>query len=203
MLILKSIILTLPFVNYLSPLFYFYYLRYGIWIFKDYFPKRGGDCDSRVSEPAMFYTFLAYNNLKGFELTNGGAIQTIDFTVIDNSEAGLEFTNVAGPWGDEGPMVKDCLVVGHSAVSESRSACTQGGLVAPMSSRLTVSNTTFVNFDANWCSALRACSFCKINQGGYTTRFEKVRFLNSPIIARFKWEHEAVLLDLDGTLTGK
>lgn len=173
-----------------------------MWIFKDYFPARGGGC-SGTSEPATFYNFLAYNNLKGFEVTNGGAIQTVNFTVLDNSEAGLEFTKVAGPWGHQGPLVKDCLVVGHSAVSGSSSACTQGGLVAPMSTGLTVSNTAFVNFDAPSCAALRSCSFCRQRQGGYSTKFEKIQFVNSPNKAAFKWEHESVLVDLDGTLTGK
>lgn len=178
-------------------------VRYGVWIFRDYFPKRGGGCDSTVSEPAKFYTLLAYNNLKGFELTNGGAIQTINFTVIDNKEAGIEFTQVKAPWGDKGPLVKDSLVVGHSAVSGSPSACTQGGVVAPQSSRLTVSATTFVNFDARTCAALRACSFCEVRQGGFSTRFDKIQFVNSPNKAAFKWEHESVFEDLDGTLTGK
>ena len=172
-----------------------------MWIFKDYFPARGGSC-SGASEPAKFYNFLAYNNLKGFELTNGGAIQTVNFTLLDNSEAGLEFTKVAGPWGLRGPLVKDCLVVGHSDVSGSTSACTQGGLVAPMSTGLTVSNTAFVNFDAPSCAALRSCSFCRQRQGGYSTKFEKTQFINSPNRAAFKWEHESVLVDLDGTLTG-
>ena len=174
-----------------------------MWIFQDYFPKRGGGCDSTVSEPAKFYTLLAYNNLKGFELTNGGAIQTINFTVIDNKEAGIEFTKVEAPWGEKGPLVKEALVVGHSAVSASSSACTQGGIVAPQSSRLTVSGTTFVNFDAPSCAALRACSFCKPREGGFSTRFEKTRFVNSPNKAAFKWEHEGVFEDLDGTLTGE
>ena len=164
---------------------------------------RGGGCGSTVSEPAKFYTLLAYNNLKGFEVTNGGAIQTINFTLVDNKEAGFEFTKVAGPWGENGPLVKDSLVVGHSAVSGSPSACTQGGLVAPQSSRLTVSRTTFVNFNVSSCAALRACSFCKERNGGFSTRFEKIRFLNSPNKAAFQWEHEAVFEDLDGTLTGK
>ena len=122
---------------------------------------------------------------------------------MDNKEAGIEFTQVKAPWGDNGPLVKDSLVVGHSAVSGSPSACTQGGLVAPQSSRLTVSGTTFVNFDARSCAALRACSFCKVRQGGFSTRFEKVKLVNSPNKAAFKWEHESVFEDLDGTLTGK
>lgn len=180
-----------------------YSSRYGVWIFKDYFPTRGGRCGSTISAPAKFYSLLAYNNLKGFELTNGGAIQTINFTVLDNTEAGLEFTKVDAPWGESGPLVKDSIVVGHSAVSEGPSACTQGGLVAPHSSRLTVSGTTFVNFNASSCAALRGCSFCKPREGGFTTRFEKTQFVNSPNKAAFKWEHETVFEDLDGTLTGK
>lgn len=174
-----------------------------MWIFKEYFPKQGGSCGSKISAPAKFYTLLAYNNLKGFELTSGGAIQTINFTVLDNKEAGLEFTNLVAPWGENGPLVKDSLVVGHSDISGGSASCTQGGLVAPQSSRLTVSGTTFVNFDAPTCAALRGCSFCHARQGGFTTRFEKTQLINSPNKAAFKWEHEGVFEDLDGTLTGK
>ena len=174
-----------------------------MWIFKEYFPKQGGGCGSSISASAKFYTLLAYNNLKGFELTSGGAIQTINFTLLDNKEAGLEFTNLVAPWGENGPLVKDSLVVGHSDVSGDPSACTQGGLVAPQSSHLTVSGTTFVNFDAPSCAALRGCSFCHAREGGFITRFEKTQLINSPNKAAFKWEHESVFKDVDGSLTGK
>lgn len=177
--------------------------RYGLWIFPTFFPVIGGQCAGGTPEPAQFDSLLSYNNLKGFEVTEGGAIQVINFIVLDNIEAGLEFTVLDAQWGQEkGPLVKDSLIVGHSDISNISSACTQTGLVAPKTSFLTVSGATFVNFNAPSCAALRCCSFCRERQGGYTTKFSKIQFIQSPNRAAFKWQHECVLKDLDGTLTG-
>lgn len=38
---------------------------YGLWIFEEYFPKMGGTCESTIDVPAVFDTFVAWNNLRG------------------------------------------------------------------------------------------------------------------------------------------
>ena len=92
--------------------------RYGLWIFPTYDPAVGGRCSGKTPAPAQFHSLLAYSNLKGFEVTEGGDIQVFNFTVLDNIEAGLEFTLVDAAWGqNQGPLVKDSLIVGHSAIS--------------------------------------------------------------------------------------
>ena len=185
--------------------------RYGLWIFPIYHPKRGGSCGSKIAEPAEFHSLLAYNNMRGAEGVLLGAVRFVDFIAMDNDLAGIEYIEAHSddaPWG--GPMIKDSLIVGHSLVSEglprrisTNRNCTESGLKLPKSSKLTVSNVTMVNFDHEHCVTMEACAHCKIFQGGWMVKFEKMKFINSPRRARFKWKHEVVLRDLDGSLTGK
>ena len=185
--------------------------RYGLWVFPIYHPKTEGTCRSILAQPAEFHSLLAYNNMRGAEGVQMGAVRFVDFIMMDNDLAGIEYIDASSddaPWG--GPMIKDSLIVGHSQVSEglpreisTNRNCTASGLMLPKSSKLTISNVTLVNFDRDECVALEACAHCKIFQGGWTVKFEKMKFVNSPRRSRFKWKHEVVFKDLDGTLTGR
>ena len=185
--------------------------RYGLWVFPIYHPKVDGTCKSVIAEPAEFHSLLAYNNMRGAEGVQMGSVRFVDFVMMDNDLAGIEYIDASSddaPWG--GPMIKDSLIVGHSKVSEglpreikTNRNCTASGLMLPKSSKLTVSNVTMVNFDREDCVAFEACAHCKIFQGGWTVNFEKITFTNSPRRTRFKWRHEVIFKDLDGTLTGK
>lgn len=185
--------------------------RYGLWIFPVYHPKKGGSCDSVIAEPAEFNSLLAYNNMRGAEGVQMGAVRFIDFIMMDNDLAGIEYIDADSddaPWG--GAMIKDSLIIGHSLISEglpnrisTNRNCTAIGLKLPKTSRLTVSNVTLVNFDYDTCTTMEACAHCKIFQGGWTVRLEKMTFINSPRRTKFKWQHEVVFKDLDGSLTGK
>lgn len=168
--------------------------RYGLWLFPTYIPR---------NSPALFQDFTAYNNLKGFEITEVGQVECVNCTMLDNKEAGFEVTIVQGSW-NKGTTIRDSLVVGYSAISDHNSShCTQGGVVGPHTSLLTLSGVTFVNFDAVKCAALRGCSFCRPFQGGWTVRVKGLTFNRSPNKAAFLWQHETVYKDLDGSLTGK
>ena len=185
--------------------------RYGLWVFPVYHPKTEGTCRSDIAEPAEFHSLLAYNNMRGAEGVQMGAVRFVDFIMMDNDLAGIEYIDASSdssPWG--GPMIKDSLIVGHSKVSEglpreisTNRNCTASGLMLPKTSKLTVSNVTMVNFDRDECVAFEACAHCKIFQGGWTVKFEKMKFINSPRRSRFKWKHEVIFKDLDGTLSGR
>eukprot|EP00794_Sanderia_malayensis_P009058 gene9058-10026_t len=186
--------------------------RYGLWIFPIYHPKKGGACGAVEAEPAVFHSFTAWNNMRGAEVDVGGAVQFVDNVVLDNDLAGIEVIvadSENSPWG--GAMVRDSLVIGHSALKQynkiiggDQRACTSQGIQLPDSSRLIVSNVTFVNFDTAGCAALNPCARCTKfgRKGGWPTRFEKISKINSPNMGKFHWNHVAVYDDLDSTLTG-
>lgn len=186
--------------------------RYGLWIFPVYHPKQGGSCGAVLVEPAVFGSFIAYNNMRGAEAVKVGAVQMHDFKMLDNDIAGIEYVfsdTEDAPRG--GPKIKNALIVGHSQVSEglvlkirSNTLCTTSGIKLPQFSKLVVDNVTFVNFDRAGCTCYSACAQCVEfkKRGGWTTHTMKNRFVNSPRRSAFLWNHESVIVDLDGTVTG-
>ena len=187
--------------------------RYGLWVFPVYNPKRGGACGAQIAEPAEFHSLLTYNNMRGAEGVKCGSVRFVDFIAMDNDLAGIEYVDSDSehpPWG--GPMIKDSLIVGHSLLTDcglklvtTNRNCTRSGLMLPKTSKLTVSNVTFVNFNHKRCAALEACAQCEHFhlRGGWKVEFEKMNFINVSTRSRFKWPHEVVFKDLDGTLSGK
>ena len=180
---------------------------YGIWVFPSYHPRAGGSCSfSAPFEKSIFSDFIAWRNTRGVEFTEVGSLQLVDSILIDNMLAGVEVVDLSQTcWGEDGPLIKNVTIVGHSEVTSNQEAdfCTESGIKTPKSDYLTVSNVTFYNFDKTRCHAITACAHCKVFQGGFRTNFEGLRFYNSPEKVDWKWEHEHVHFDLDGTLTGK
>lgn len=69
-----------------------------------------------------------------------------------------------------------------------------GGIKTPNQRRLIISNVTFARFDDPSLSCLRACSHCKVRQGGFQYWFEKIKYLGNSSLHRaaFRWEHEVL-----------
>lgn len=186
--------------------------RYGLWIFPTYHPQRGGRCNSVIAEPAVFKRFIAYNNMRGAEAVEVGAVQMHEFTMLDNDIAGIEYVfadQKDAPWG--GPLIKNSLIVGHSFLSKglelkvsSNTLCTESGLKLPQHSKLVVENVTFVNFNRSGCTCFSTCAQCAEfkKRGGWTILTSKLRFVHSERLLSFHWAHEAVIHDQDGSLTG-
>ena len=181
---------------------------YGIWIFPSYHPVGPDICDEVV--PAVFKNFFAWRNNRGIEFSEVGAVQLVNSTMLDNDLAGVEYTEVTAAWGKKGALIENTLIVGRSGLRDyddqrvrgGEMVCTSSGIKTPPSYYLTVSGVTFVNFDESNCISIRACSHCRTDfLGGYETRFEKLKFVNSSNIVTWQWEHEQVFRDLDGTLT--
>ena len=173
---------------------------YGLWVFPDYVPTISGECGDKRHAPSYFDRLLSWRNDRGVESAHSGSIQIRDSVMLDNRLAGIEYTDISSVWGENGALIADTLIVGHSQIS-SDEFCTQSGIKTPASYYLTVSNITFVNFDRQGCNAIQACSQCKFMQGGFETRYEKISFQNVTNITQWMWEHEHIHRDLDGTLT--
>ena len=88
-------------------------------------------------------------------------------------------------------FLQNSLIVAYT--SHNHGNPQTGGIKTPNRGRLTVSNVTFVNFDLANSACLRACSHCKVFQGGFQVWFQRMQFYNSPNKAFFQWEHEVCL----------
>ena len=178
---------------------------YGLWVFPTYSPREGGSCSSSASHvPAVFTNFLAWRNDRGVEFgdagVSSGALQLHNSTMLDNELAGVEVTAFEAEWGE--PLIQNVVIVAHSEITASDSSvCTEAGIITPQTPYLSVQSVTFINFDREGCTAVAACSHCRNLQGGFETRYADIKFVNSPRLAFWKWKHEHVHRDMDGTLT--
>ncbi|KAJ8334858.1 hypothetical protein SKAU_G00404970 [Synaphobranchus kaupii] len=184
---------------------------FGLWIFQEYFPVRGGSCGSRRPEPAVFRALTTWNCEKGAEWVNVGAVQFSDFLMVNNEKAGIEAKRIlpgyVSGWGEEvGAVVKNCTIVGHvDELGLGGSHCSARGVVLPLDDGLSVLSTTFLNFDRPSCAAIGVAKItgtCMDRCGGWSARFSGIQYFNSPNKGGFSWEHEVVLIDSDGSLTG-
>lgn len=180
---------------------------YGLWIFQFYYPTLTGECDDNQPGPSYYDRFLSWRNDRGVEFSEIGSIQLRDSIMLDNNLAGVEYTELSNTeWGEEGPYIKNTLIVSHSMINEVQGedeACTAAGIRAPHSYFLSVSGVTFVNFDRSGCFPIQACSHCREFQGGFETRYKNITYINagSNQLTQWMWTHEHVHRDMDGTLT--
>nr|XP_014351910.1 PREDICTED: fibrocystin-L [Latimeria chalumnae] len=184
---------------------------FGLWIFEEYYPMQLGSCSSKVPEPAKFDSLTTWNCEKGSEWVNGGALQFHNFLMVNNEKAGIEMKQIlashVGGWGEStGAMIKDAKIVGHiDELGLSSTYCTSRGIILPFNEGLTVSSVKFMNFDRSVCAAVGVTSIaghCMDRCGGWSAKFDGVQYFNSSNKASFRWEHEVVLIDADGSLTG-
>ncbi|KAM4704928.1 fibrocystin-L [Rhinophrynus dorsalis] len=185
---------------------------FGIWIFEEYFPKLTGSCSSTTPSPAKFNSLTTWNCQKGAEWVNGGALQFHNFTMVNNEDAGIETKriiseHVAG-WGEtNGAVIKNSVIVAHlDELGLGSNYCTSRGIILPFDEGLTVSSVKFMNFDRPACAAIGVTTIagvCMDRCGGWSAKFDGIQYFSSPNKAGFRWEHEVVLIDTDGTLTGK
>nr|XP_039260770.1 fibrocystin-L-like [Styela clava] len=178
---------------------------FGLWVFKAYTPKADGSCGSTEPNVVKYDSFTVWNCEKGAELVNVGAIQFHNFIMAANEKAGIETKLVVDKhvkWGQVGTY--DSFVIARlSAITTGGS--TKRGIILPFTEGYEVNNTKFINFDESGTAAIGVTSIdgtCSVLCGGWEARFSQISFQNSPNKAAFRWEHEVILRDRDGTLSG-
>ncbi|XDV34188.1 hypothetical protein PO909_004380 [Leuciscus waleckii] len=184
---------------------------FGLWIFQEFFPMRTGSCSSSTPAPAVFRRFTSWNNEKGAEWVNVGAVQFSEFLMVNNEKAGVEAKRIIQPyvsgWGlNGGAAVVNSTMVGHvDELGLGSDYCSARGVVLPLDDGMSVINTKFVNFDRPSCAAVGVAEIvgtCMFRCGGWSARFSGIQYYQSPNKAWFRWEHEVALVDTDGSLTG-
>ncbi|KAI5091821.1 fibrocystin-L precursor, partial [Silurus meridionalis] len=184
---------------------------FGLWIFQEFFPKKDGKCSSTIPEPAVFRKLTSWNNEKGAEWVNAGAVQFNNFLMVNNEVAGVETKRIiqqhVSGWGlDKGAGLVNSTIVGHvDELGLGTNYCTSRAIVLPLEDGMSVINTTFINFDRPNCAVVGVTTIQGTSgnfAGGWTVKFSGIQFYQSPNKANFRWEHEIALLDVDGSLTG-
>uniref|UniRef100_A0A6I8N1M6 Fibrocystin-L n=1 Tax=Ornithorhynchus anatinus TaxID=9258 RepID=A0A6I8N1M6_ORNAN len=184
---------------------------FGLWIFEEYFPMQTGSCTSTIPTPAIFNALTTWNCRKGAEWVNGGALQFHNFVVVNSADVGIETKRILAPyvggWGESsGAVIQNAKIVGHlDDLGLGPSYCSSKGLLLPFNEGLTVSSVHFMNFDRPHCAAIGVTSIvgvCTDGCGGWSSRFASIQYFHTPNKAGFRWEHEVVLMDTDGSLTG-
>ncbi|KAI5615922.1 fibrocystin-L precursor [Silurus asotus] len=184
---------------------------FGLWIFQEFFPKKDGKCSSTIPEPAVFRKLTSWNNQKGAEWVNAGAVQFNNFLMVNNEVAGVETKRIiqqhVSGWGlDKGAGMVNSTIVGHvDELGLGTNYCTSRAIVLPLEDGMSVINTTFINFDRPNCAVVGVTTIQGTSgdfAGGWTVKFSGIQFYQSPNKANFRWEHEIALLDVDGSLTG-
>ncbi|KAL3886657.1 hypothetical protein ACJMK2_026637 [Sinanodonta woodiana] len=179
---------------------------FGLWMFQEYHPTVGGTCKGTEPQQVIFEALTSWNNEKGAETVNGGALTFNNCIFVNNDKAGYEGKRVdhIPQYPNEGAMISNTLIVGSTTTLVS-SQGPSTGIVLPYGNGFLVKNVRFVNYINLGFVALaftRIQGTCSIYCGGYNYHFKGIQFINTPRKARFEWEHEGVLIDEDGTLTG-
>ncbi|KAL0166581.1 hypothetical protein M9458_038425, partial [Cirrhinus mrigala] len=173
---------------------------FGLWIFQEYFPMRSGSCSYSTPAPAVFRRLTSWNNEKGAEWVNVGAVQFSEFLMVNNEKAGVEAKRIiqqhVSGWGlDGGAAVVNSTMVGHvDELGLGSNYCTARGVILPLDDGMSVINTKFVNFDRSSCAAIGVAEIV----GTCIARFSGIQYYQSPNKAWFRWEHEVALVDTDG-----
>ncbi|XP_065804470.1 fibrocystin-L [Labrus bergylta] len=184
---------------------------FGLWIFQDYFPMKGGTCRSKTPEPAVFHSLTTWNCEKGAEWVNVGAVQFDSFLMVNNEKAGIEAKRIF-PWAvsgtgrEGGAGVFNSIIVGHlmelgGFETETRTR----GIILPFDDGMVVLNTTLINFDQASYAAFGVTTVdgtCVERCGGWSALFGGIKYFNSPNKCGLKWEFEVQMVDTDGSLTG-
>ena len=179
--------------------------------------------------PANTFGFFAWHCQRGAEFATGGAIQFHNMVVANNWKAGLAGketfldTYATPDMEEQASMFKRNIAIGHLDGDRELTACGDMGIETPWERfAFTVDDIQFFNYDnptpniasvdlsdfamageldARRCIAFDPCYEPNAFDCGAITWFSKVSWYNSNRRMVFDWEHEAGVLDLDGTFT--
>ena len=187
---------------------------FGIWMFQDYYPVVDGACAGDTgAQPAVFEDFKAWNNEKGVEFVNFGALQIIRGQFVQNALAGFEGKALKNaPRRDSAlsALINDTLIVGQSRIPEvqNNQGVSVAGVILPYGESFQVHNTKFVNFPSSSSDSSVAIKWTSIDGtctdrcGGYIYQASELQFEDVDHRIHYRWGHEGVIEDIDGSLCG-
>jgi hypothetical protein len=139
-----------------------------------------------------------------------GDVRWFNFKAADNARVNLEMS-MTDYYGDNKAQIDGALVIGKSNNIDPEGDMLENvsprGVEMPQREFFTVRNVRFYNYNWNNAAALGTCSHCVQPEdlGARTSTIEKLWFDPETVTKRIMWNFpgRAILLDLDGTTTGK
>ena len=183
---------------------------YGMWLNPLYQPSIDSSCKGVEAVTAHFNGFTAWNNAKGAEWLDVGGTQFLNFVLVQNEACALHMRLIKSllvDYTDAGPMIANSLFVAN--VDGLSSNITREAIILPYGRGLIIANTTFKGFTNYNDGMVHTCfsvtdipGKTESNNGGYTYFTNNLVFDDSPNVIAWRWEHEAVFYDIDGSLCG-
>eukprot|EP00048_Salpingoeca_helianthica_P015090 m.224971 g.224971 ORF g.224971 m.224971 type:complete len:4030 (+) comp16594_c0_seq1:296-12385(+) len=174
---------------------------HGLRIYPVYTPHQDPCNAASPSAPQFFHNFTSFHNGQhGIFGKRNGDLHHVGAILVENGDD--EFFQVKYEEVDYSniPNLHDVLLVG----SLTGRANGKHAMTTPQNEFFYVSGATMVNYGS--AGAIAGCADCNsdenLRQGGYTVRFERLTFINSPVRTHWNEPRKDILVDLDGTLTG-
>ncbi|EDM18653.1 rCG43431, isoform CRA_a, partial [Rattus norvegicus] len=125
--------------------------RYGLLVYPEFQPPWNNDTGF-----TLFQNFMVWGSAGGAQIFRSNNLHLRNFQVYACRDFGIDILE-----SDTNTLVTDSFLLGH--FTHEGSLCMSVGIKTPKRWGLTISNTTFVNFDLN-CVAIRTCSGCSQGQ---------------------------------------
>lgn len=196
--------------------------RYGFRIFHNMIPRKypcnpieydpNNATDPYHKNPPITANFDGFtgwkNGRNGAISTRIGDVRFHNFKVADNRLGGIEFGQT-DYYGDNTTRVNNSLIIGRTNNTEQILDSSEPfGIIGPRTDNLRVDNCRFFNFDWKETAAISTCSHCwhdqETDSGGRTVRFNNMTFDSSvKRLINYAYPYKAIILDEDGSITGK
>jgi hypothetical protein len=180
--------------------------NHGMWIWERFLPRKSPCDPTSAPKTALFRRFISWRNgMSGAATTATSHLIFDGFAMVENNDAGFELAPaqggvMLGDWGDN--RIRNTLIVGAKLWSPSSLTF---GVIGPADHGMLFDRVTFAGFENPRAYAMRACSKCEKFTpmgGGWEVRFQKIAWLDqNPNRVFWRWSHESVYVDLDGTFT--
>jgi hypothetical protein len=178
----------------------------GLRIYPIWLPMSDPCNSNSAPAPQYLYDLLSYRNGgNGIFGKLNGDIHHVRPTLIENGGDEFSVVHLKQVNYNMDPFLVDALFVGTQR-SDFNPSWDLGkfGINAPQDEFFYAKNVTFVNYGAS--GAITGCNECMVgsemSQGGYTARYQGLKFVQSPRRIYWQMPKKEILWDLDGTLAG-
>ncbi|CAE7614256.1 PKHD1L1, partial [Symbiodinium sp. KB8] len=159
-------------------------------------------CDDESGPfPVYLHNFTSFHNGQhGIFTKISGDIHHIDAKLVENGDDEVFWTKLENTVYKWDPHFKNLLAIASRAGQRDG----KHGIFGPQNEYFYVDGATFVNYGNP--GVLAACAKCAsqtdMKQGGYTYRYQNLRFVNSPKKTHWTLPRKQIFWDVDGSLTG-